>query len=42
MKTGGDLFRHMGVDVGGDDAGMAEETFDGADILTILQEVGGV
>jgi len=28
------------IDVGGDDAAMAEETFDGADILAVLQQVG--
>jgi len=42
MEAKGDLFGDMGVDVGGDDAAMAEEYLDCADIFTVFQQVGGI
>jgi hypothetical protein len=42
MEPGGELAGYMGIDVGGDNAAMADYIFDDADILAVLQKECGV
>src|ERR1039457_3115340 len=42
MKVSGDLLGQMGVDVGGDDTAMAEDVFDGAEVLAVFQQISSV
>lgn len=42
LDARGDLLRKVRVDVGGDDAGMAEDFLDGADVEAIFNQVGGI
>ena len=42
MEPGGDLAGHVGIDVGGGNAAMAEQILDDPDVFTVLQKVGGI
>jgi hypothetical protein len=42
MKASGNLLGQMGIDVGGDDTTMAEDIFDGAEVLAVFQQIGGI
>ena len=41
MKTSGDFTGYVGIDVGGSNAGMAEQILDDPDIFAVLQKMSG-